>query len=477
MLLLSPALVCGPCCSPWTEAEGCLPKAEVPHDDDADTTCRSSSHGGDSSDSETSAAENNLDTYTIDKTEVPAGRGSVVRCGPLTARNANNAQRWTLTNGRWTRVQQDEEQRLREEDEETGEDYPEEEHEEDDSDKHDNDRKTYRTRDARRRRKRGGKDRKTKSVMEVFFANVTTLSPKTVEYVSKLSYHVVGLVETKVNGPKEEKIRDQIAANHWTVSSATARPTGTNDRGNHGGALIAHKPWLQAKAPIEAFGKAGCRMPDCDSVHKYFRVHGKDICLAFVYFDHSTGFNGNNLRKLEKINKLKEGGHMHVVVCGDFNAIPAEWSEDILDRLDMQIIAPKVDYTCRNIQGKSLLDYLLVSRSIAGLIQNVTTIGGQDEHEVPWSPHCGIHFEIKSEPEALWTRQIRRPKPIPIKQDAKGKNIEWHVEQQHWDDLMKKFKNKAAKKIRNQKDPEYRQHAQRLEIEAEATAIGIGYLQ
>lgn len=169
---------------------------------------------------------------------------------------------------------------------------------------------------------------------------MTSLSAKAIEYVSKSKYHIVGLVETHLDKEESAKARDQIAAQRWIVSSAAARPTGTSDKGNHGGALLAHKPWLQTSIPIEATGKGGCDMPDCDQIHKYFRIQGKDICVVFEYFNRSTGFKDENLIKIDEIARLTDGGRVSLVVCGDWNVIPAEWSPEVLDRLNMQIIAP-----------------------------------------------------------------------------------------------------------------------------------------
>ena len=92
-------------------------------------------------------------------------------------------------------------------------------------------------------------------------------------------------------------------------------------------------------------------MPDCDHIFKHFRIRGKDLCVAFDYFDHSVGIRGTNKDKVEKIYKLSNGGKNHVLVLGDFNAIPAEWSDELLDRLGMQLITPQVEFTCKIVTG------------------------------------------------------------------------------------------------------------------------------
>ena len=101
--------------------------------------------------------------------------------------------------------------------------------------------------------------------------------------------------------------------------------------------------------PLEASGKNGNIMPHCDCIHKYFRIRGKNVCIAYVYFDCATGLAGNNLAKLQKLDELKDKGHMELIVARDFNMTEDAWPDDILNRMNMQIIAPNCKYTCKNV--------------------------------------------------------------------------------------------------------------------------------
>ena len=79
-------------------------------------------------------------------------------------------------------------------------------------------------------------------------------------------------------------------------------------------------------------------MPDSDLIYKYFRVRGKTLCICFVYFDCGAGLAARNLDKLQKIEELKDRNHMDTIVIGDFNMPTKDWSEELINRMDMQIM-------------------------------------------------------------------------------------------------------------------------------------------
>ena len=122
---------------------------------------------------------------------------------------------------------------------------------------------------------------------------------------------------------------------------------------------------------------------------------------------------------------------MDTLVVGDFNMKTKEWSDEVLNRVGMQIMTANSKYTCKNTtneNGGSVIDYVLASRSIAPLIKNITTVGGEDGHKVPWSPHVGISLEAQGTAASLWTREQRKPKPLPLHKHEKGRFIWWKID-------------------------------------------------
>ena len=63
-------------------------------------------------------------------------------------------------------------------------------------------------------------------------------------------------------------------------------------------------------------------------------------------FDCGVGLAGSNRIKLWKAHELRtKKRHIDVIAVADFNMTEAEWSNDILNRLDMQIITPNAKHT------------------------------------------------------------------------------------------------------------------------------------
>ena len=127
--------------------------------------------------------------------------------------------------------------------------------------------------------------------------------------------------------------------------------------------MMGHKPWLQTSIPVEATGSGGSRLPEDDLVYKYFRLKGCTCCIIFAYFEHSVGLVGANLDMCNKIDAIRDGGRIKIMVAADFNVKPEAWNaSQILGRLDVQVILPQnTQATCRAF----MLDYLVVSGSIA----------------------------------------------------------------------------------------------------------------
>ena len=103
--------------------------------------------------------------------------------------------------------------------------------------------------------------------------------------------------------------------------------------------------------------------------------------MTFVYFEDSVGLAGN-MDLISRIRVLQDAGHKHVIVVGDFNCDPQAWAETgLLDYLGMALIVPGDGKTCNIKTGRSCIDYIIVSHSIAHLMFGVhlisTVSGGQ----------------------------------------------------------------------------------------------------
>ena len=170
-----------------------------------------------------------------------------------------------------------------------------------------------------------------------------------------------------------------------------------------------------------------------------------------------------------------------MIIAGDFNMDPSEWSEDTLDKMNFDIIKPNTTHTCRTTAdgGTSFLDYLLVSRGIAPMVHNVSTIGGDDGQPVPWSPHVGISFEVHATAETTWHQAQIRPKNIPLDKDVKDKYIKWDIDQQEWNHLYQEAEEEANKHIKSKDyaNSDQSKHVERMGLKEIADLHGKLYTQ
>ena len=127
-------------------------------------------------------------------------------------------------------------------------------------------------------------------------------------------------------------------------------------------------------------------MPADDIVWKHVRLQGISIIVAFAYFKCTAKLDGSNLVLVDIISKLYDEGHNSIVLLADFNFPPEVWRDSpYLELWDMQVKIPVG--TCKTASGYSLLDYMLVSNSIAPLIKDFRIVPGTH-----WSPHLALAF-------------------------------------------------------------------------------------
>lgn len=159
--------------------------------------------------------------------------------------------------------------------------------------------------------------------------------------------------------------------------------------------------------------------------------------------------------------------------------IPAEWTEDGLDKFDMTLVVLDVKYPCKNKYETSFIDYVLVSRSLAPFIRNITTVGGSGVDKVPWSPHYGIHFEIVVEVDSSLISGISKPNPISINIDSKSRLVNWSINNDEWDSFLCEAAGIAQKRIHSRKveNSEQMSHAAKMACDEKVIVIGTRYAQ
>ena len=77
------------------------------------------------------------------------------------------------------------------------------------------------------------------------------------------------------------------------------------------------------------------------------------------------------------------------------------------------ILAPEVAHTCTSAGENRLIDFLLVSSNLRGLVTVYPYL------DVPWGPHIGLAVEIDDRPVANQAQQAWCPKPLPSLKDLR----------------------------------------------------------
>ena len=173
------------------------------------------------------------------------------------------------------------------------------------------------------------------SKLRIFFANVTRLGESATTYLINRSEHILAVVETHLLGDKAHRKMEEFSQRGWDPIMSPATKAEDNDYGNSGGAMIFHKPWLQAATPAIAEGIQGRELPAGDLAWKHFRIKGLHLVFATLYLDHTIGITGVNVEKLGRVAELTVRGKRHLIVPADFNIEPDEWGQAPMDAMGL----------------------------------------------------------------------------------------------------------------------------------------------
>ena len=140
---------------------------------------------------------------------------------------------------------------------------------------------------------------------------------------------------------------------------------------------------------------------------------GYAVSIGTIYLDCGLGIQGPNVTKLSSLTKaLKILGRPYVIV-GDFNVEPHIASEQGIGMIsDARIVVPP--NVLATYQGKTLIDYALVSHDLFGL---VTVKAAQD---TPWASHLGLVIGIPTRARQVLARFVRNPRCFPHGGRPKG---------------------------------------------------------
>ena len=150
-----------------------------------------------------------------------------------------------------------------------------------------------------------------------------------------------------------------------------------------------------------------------------------------------------NNRIMMQINSLRKLYGYDMIVIGDFNMNPASFKETLWPQhLGISVIAPPGTTTTFTGCENSLIDFMLVSHALEGIVTDVTAIA-----DTPWR-HYGISFKISMRPRDQHALKLVTPKPLPSQKAHEKYEILNDYEKYQ---TYLKAKSLATKKCKNKK--------------------------
>ena len=136
------------------------------------------------------------------------------------------------------------------------------------------------------------------------------------------------------------------------------------------------------------------------------KYKGVNICWAGVYMECSVGMNPDNCELLKDLACRSKGGERCLIAPGDYNNTPSQLSKTgYLEALGLTIITTN-NKTCNTKNGREI-DYVIVSRKYANLIQSVEAVQG-----CPNWVHFALRIRLKTDPYQVKYTDLWRPLPL-----------------------------------------------------------------
>ncbi len=237
------------------------------------------------------------------------------------------------------------------------------------------------------------------------------------DFVFNLRADAILLAEVHLKKDRTHELLADAGRLGWSATIGPARQSANSTTGSNAGvAACIHGRWQDLAWPdcVDHRGRVG---PYSDLVGRSVRLDGLDLQIMSAYFDCHDGVLGRNLSLLEKVEYRTGAGRDPFILAADVNLSPdvfAAQAGDWLTRNRAVIARPRnVPITCRAGNPGTLLDYFIISESLAGMVRAVET-----DISVPWWPHYGVWLRLDCRPTAVLARQrvqyrLKLPGNIP----------------------------------------------------------------
>lgn len=199
----------------------------------------------------------------------------------------------------------------------------------------------------KRGRRHTHKRSKSKSCLNVIFANVATLSSEAMDFVTNpVDCHVISSAETHKRGKDLQKCISDFRVAGWDPIAALAEQSDRSDKGTFARMMMATVKSVEATIPIDVDASTMC-VEGSNIIHQTIRIKGSNAHVIFVYLKDKIGLTGYNRHHLEEIAKNSRGRNGYSLVVVDVNVRP----DTMINFGHPEILEPIASGTCRNSHG------------------------------------------------------------------------------------------------------------------------------
>ena len=265
----------------------------------------------------------------------------------------------------------------------------------------------------------------------MYYANVSSWSPKAREYVEQkvqADCDVMAFVETHLRGRDLIDWKNRIRKWGHRVSDAEAMRTDRSEKGTSGGCLVATSSSL-ASYGLGPLGSLAFNRGDGEKywTGRSVRLAGRDLLVVTVYLPPGDYHQQARQDTLQDIGLLVRHVRGLWLVVGDWNMSPEDLTSTGFVAFVGAAVVCSPGNTCRQGKG-SKIDFILADQALAGSI-NATV-----DQEVPWSPHYGLRITIHVERLDDKIRTWRRVQPIGDETEGvEGEAVQWHSGKPIWE--------------------------------------------
>ena len=265
--------------------------------------------------------------------------------------------------------------------------------------------------------------------LQLYLANVSSLSLKARAYLLKTKYKAIMLAE--LHNTDAQQVRTFFRKCGFNAYVTPAVQSYDSD-GNVGGECVAvHRDCISQAIPDRVWHNIIKNL----GIHPHFaactvKLRGLSLCLATLYLDGVAGLSRDNYSRLLALVTLAQLLGVPLCIQADTNI----HKQDLIDsgwllQLGLTVLSPVGVTSSTNQNSGRIIDVLIVSTNAVGIILQYDQL-----RDTPWSPHFANLATLSLEPTKVSGLALFSPKEPPVLEaNQKLDALEPSIRSQLWE--------------------------------------------